>query len=123
MKLFLPQATLESWVANEQADLRDGKLWISEGQATHPVTPAVHFRALISGADDQRLISKVKTDAQLKQLGAEQMMDSVLLGETAYEVTPGYVTEVSVARAADPKRATTTGESEMLAAFLLDKLT
>ena len=116
MKLFLPQATLETWAADEKADLRDGQLWLAEGPATHPVTPAVYFRALISGTDGHALVSKVKTERQLKELGAEQMMDSVLLGETAYEVIPGYVTEVSKARAG-------TGESELLAAFLLDKLT
>jgi hypothetical protein len=116
VKLFLSQSMLESWAAADQADLRDGHLWMAQNDQTYPLTPAVHFRSLASGSDERKLLSKVKTEDQLKALGAEHLMDSVLLGDTAYEVTNGYVALIG----AVPPKA---GDSELLAKFLLEKLT
>ncbi|MBK7861474.1 MAG: hypothetical protein IPJ65_23235 [Archangiaceae bacterium] len=128
MKLFLPQKTLEEWSTTEKADLQDGKLVVAEGKATHGVTPAVHFVKLVSGVDQSQLVGRVKTMAQLDTLGCEHMMDSVILGEAAYEVTPGYVADVAPpAAAATPgkpgdKKKATSPEADLLAAFILDKL-
>ncbi len=121
MKLFLPQTQLEEWALADQADLREGKLVVmAEGGASYPATPAVHFVKLVTGEDTHQLVSRVKTEAQLASLGADHMADSVLLGETAYEVTPGYVTEVAVApRPADKKPSS---ETDLLAAFILNKM-
>lgn len=128
-KLFLPQTTLEEWALSDKADLDGERLAIKEDAASYPVTPAVLFARLVSGEDGASLLSRVKTAEELERLGAEQMMDSVLLGETAYEVVPGYVTEVSVvaptAPAVEGGSASSSGgnpESDLLAAFLLDKL-
>lgn len=124
VKLFLPQATLEEWAAAEKADLQEGKLELAGAQASFPVVTAVHFHKLLSGSDDQKLLHKVKTGDQLKALGAEQMADSVLLGETAYEVTEGYLAEVQAAAVSEPAPAPRRAgnETDLLAAFLLDKL-
>ncbi len=121
MKLFLPQAQLEEWALGDKADLKDGKLVVmAEGGATFPVVPAVHFVQLVSGEDTHKLVAKVKTEAQLASLGADHMADSVLVGETAYEVVPGYVAEVAVApRPADKKP---NNETDLLAAFILNKM-
>jgi hypothetical protein len=127
VKLFLPQTTFEAWSADEKADLSDGKLVVFETRASHAVLPAVHFLKLVSGSDDNTLIGKVKTMAQLDALGAEHMADSVILGETAYEVAPGYITEVD--KPAEPKKGdkgqlkkVSSPEADLLAAFILDKL-
>ena len=57
---------------------------------------------------------------QLQRLGGEQMADSVLIGDSAYEVVPGYVTDVpQAARPADGKPSS---EADLLAAFLLNKM-
>lgn len=123
MKLFLPNATLEAWTVEEKADLKDGRLVLTETKATYPAVSAVHLHSLVSGTDDHKLLAKVKTDEQLRALGAEHMSDSVLIGETAYEVTQGFITEVA-APAAKAEKAKTAGspEADMLAAFILDKL-
>jgi hypothetical protein len=119
MKLFLPQTQLEEWALADKADVRDGRLLVAgEGGAGHPVTPAVHFVQLVSGADEQRLLAKVKTESQLASLGAEKMADSVLVGENAYEVVSGYVTEV----AAPPPAQQPESETDLLAAFLLNRM-
>jgi hypothetical protein len=121
-KLFLPQAQLEEWALGDKADIRDGKLVVvEEGGASFPVVSAVHFVQLASGEDTHKLLSRVKTEAQLQGLGAEQMADSVLIGETAYEVVPGYIAEVSPSPPG-PGDKKPSSEADLLAAFLLNKM-
>ena len=118
MRLFLSQSQLETWALADQADVREGRLVVaSEGGAGFPVTPAVHFLRLVTGPDSQRLVAKVKTQAQLDRLGAEHMADSVVLDETAYEVESGYVTDI-----APPPAQAPGSEADLLAAFLLDRM-
>ena len=122
-KLFLPQTTLEEWALNDKADIKDGKLVVTEEKDSYPFTPAVHFLRLVSGADERKLVSKVKTQEQLQAWGAEVMMDSVILGEAAYEVASGYVAEVPLpAPKAAPDKKKASPEADLLAAFILDKL-
>ncbi|ATB47009.1 hypothetical protein [Corallococcus macrosporus] len=123
-KLFLPQTQLEEWALADKADLREGRLVVmAEGGAAFPVTPAVHFVQLVSGEDTQGLVSRVKTEEQLARLGAEQMADSVLVGDNAYEVVPGYVAEVA---AGGPRPGGSEkkpdSEADLLAAFILNKM-
>lgn len=124
MKLFLPHKTLEDWMVAEKADLQDGKLLVTEGKATHPVAPAVHFAKLVSGEDTHGLLGRVKTSPQLAAINAEHFQDSCIVGESAYEVVEGYITEVTAAppAKADPKKKTASPEADLLAAFILDKL-
>ncbi len=125
MKLFLPQAALEEWMMNEKADLQDGKLVVKEGgSSTHPAAPAVHFVRVVSGEDTNGLVNRVKTTEQIHALGGEHMADSVVMGDTAYEVAEGYLTEVQAPAPvkADPKKKVSNPEADLLAAFILDKL-
>lgn len=125
MKLFLPQKTLEDWIGADKADLEEGKLVVKDTKSSHSVMAAVHFVKVVSGNDAHQLTGRVKTMKQLDELGAEHMMDSVLLGETAFEVVPGYLTEViapAPAARADPKKKQISPEADLLAAFILDKL-
>ncbi len=121
-KLFLPQAQLEEWALADKADLREGKLVVmAEGGTTFPLTPAVHFVQLVSGEDSQGLVARVKTEEQLARLGAEQMADSVLVGDNAYEVVPGYVADVPGAPAEGGGKRPDS-EADLLAAFILNKM-
>ncbi len=123
MKLFLPQAQLEEWALEDKADVKDGVLAVNGEEGVYSVTPAVHIVQLVTGEDTHGLVSKVKTEDQLKTLGAEQMADSVLLGDTAYEVVPGYVADVPLPDAeAKPPGAQPGSETDLLAAFLLNKM-
>lgn len=121
VRLFLPQAKLEEWLLEEVADLQGDRLVLSKTKEQFPATPAVHFRQLAGGQDAKGLLSKVKTQAQLDQLGAEKMAGSVLLGETAYEVVEGYVVELSGPKPSAPPPKPS-GEADLLADFLLGKL-
>jgi hypothetical protein len=125
MKLFLPQKTLEDWATSDKADLADGRLVVKEPHSTHALTPAVHFQKLVSGEDLHGLLGRVKNAEQLHALSAEQLGDSCLVGETAYEVVEGFITEVQAAaapRAEPKKKSSSSPEADLLAAFILDKL-
>jgi hypothetical protein len=125
MKLFLPQTTLEEWALEDKADLQDGRLVVQAEQGAWPVTPAVHFLQLVSGEDDKKLVARVKTEAQLGELGAEHMADSVLIGDSAYEVVPGYLAEVAPPEPVGTRAAyqvKPSPEADLLAQFLLNKL-
>ncbi|MDP1917842.1 MAG: hypothetical protein Q8L14_16480 [Myxococcales bacterium] len=125
MKLFLPQAALEEWMMSEKADLQDGKLVVKEGgSSTHPAASAVHFVKVVSGEDTNNLVGRVKTTEQILALGGEHMADSVVMGDSAYEVAEGYLTEVlaPAPAKADPKKKVANPEADLLAAFILDKL-
>jgi len=115
VKLFLPQSTLEEWATSDQADVREHALVLSGETGTYPVEPAVHVKSLVSGPDEHHLLRKVKTDAQLTQLGAERLADSVVAGDSAYDVESGYVLQV-------PDVAAASTETSLLADYLLNKL-
>jgi hypothetical protein len=120
MRLFLSQATLEEWLVADKADVREHHLLIHEESARLPVEDAVHVARLVSGADEQKLLHKVKTSAQLDALSAEQLADSVLVGESAYDVQRGYLVQLpdaDFASALKPEK-----ETDLLAQFFLEKL-
>lgn len=120
-KLFLPHTTLESWAFDEKADIRDDRLVVTGEADSYAVLPAVHFVSLVTGEDPHQLVGKVKTAPQLEALGAEHLDDSVILGDAAFDVVPGYVTTIPEVAAAVPRSAPQQ-EQDLLAAFLLNKL-
>jgi hypothetical protein len=107
---------LEEWASSDKADVHDQALVLSGETVKYPVEPAVHLTSLVSGPDEHKLLKKVKTDAQLAELGAERLADSVVAGETAYDVESGYVVQVP-----DPPAGAST-ETALLADYLLNKI-
>jgi hypothetical protein len=114
VKLFLPQTVLEEWATADKADVHEHALVVTGEPVRYPVEPAVHVMALVSGPDEHQLLRKVKTDAQLAELGAERLADSVVAGETAYDVESGYLVQVP-----QPTEPT---ETALLADYFLNKL-
>ncbi len=56
------------------------------------VNPAVYFVAVDGGGQDPLdILGAVKTSHELAQMGADHYESSVLIGETAYSVVPGFV--------------------------------
>ncbi|HWV37726.1 MAG TPA: hypothetical protein VN033_04530 [Vulgatibacter sp.] len=88
--LFVPQALLDDWLQEGLADLTAEGLQVPSASVTLQVEAAYRFTAVLDGADDAGLQGKVKTERQLRDLGAEPYGDSVLLGEVVYEVVPGF---------------------------------
>lgn len=90
-RFFFPQTALDQWVTDGSAELRDGQLTLAMGRK-FTVTEALHVLREVSGAgDDRNLVGRVKARAQLTELGAEIVETSMLIGDTAYDVEPGWV--------------------------------
>jgi hypothetical protein len=143
--LFVSQALLAAWAGQGRIDLDGRSIALLAGQARgrrYALEPAVRFLRVAGGGDDEhRLVARVKTLAQVRELGGEAMADSVVVGEVAYEVEPGFLAEASAVEAASRAAPAATPafsaggpgdlprdledrrrEAEALARFLLDNL-
>jgi len=99
-RLFVPQETLDVWVADQRATVTATEL-VLQGDR-YGLAPAVLFVSDVSDTGDPHgLVGRVKDKDQLAQLGAEHYLGSVVLGESAYEVKDGFV-GLPVERAARP---------------------
>ena len=92
-RLFISYPRLDEWVAEEKVRLTGDRLVWTDGRSFR-LAAAVHFLAVVTGdSDPHGLLGKVKTGLQLAEIGAEHMQDSVLLGETGYQVVEGFIGE------------------------------
>ncbi len=91
-RVFFPQAALDRWIVDGTIDLQQGELSIvAEGRA-YQLAEAVHVvREVGGGGDPHDLVGRVKTRAYLEPLGAEIVESSLLLGDAAYDVEPGWL--------------------------------
>jgi hypothetical protein len=112
--LFVSQAMIDSWADQGRIDFVGNVMTMLSGEGkgrSYQLEPAVRFLALLGADQDpHQLLKKVKSVAQLKELGAEVIDSSVVLGDVAYEVEPGFLAEMSALQAAaaakvDPARA------------------
>lgn len=72
--------------------------------------------AEVTGAnDDHKLVGKVKPKSLLVELGAEILENSMILGDNAYDVVPGWAGEPQEPYVAKPGGAAT--EEDMLRRF------
>jgi hypothetical protein len=121
--LFVSQAMLEVWSGQGKIEFAGNVVTLREGAGSgrsYTLEPAVRFLEAVGGAGDPHgLVTKVKTEAQLRALGAERMGDSVLLGDIGYEVQPGYLMAASAPAGSEAAHRTDAGA---LARFLLENL-
>jgi len=106
--LFVSQAVLESWVGQGKIDFAGNVMTLLAGEGkgrSYALDPAVRFLKLLGAdADPHALLHKVKSAEQLREMGAEHVDTSVVMGDVAYEVEPGFLAEVSVLQAAAAAR-------------------
>ncbi len=129
---FLSQQELVNWSDQGKIDVQGTKIVVIGEQLEVPIREAVRFMKLVSGEDVKGLLAKVKTTEQLQEVGAEHYLDSVILGDAAYEVQQGYIADVpnearsspaagSSAAGASPK-APPGADADALARFILNKI-
>ena len=144
--LFVPQSVLDKWSEQGRIQVDGTVLTILGERKSFQLTTAVRFIKMEAGEDNAGLLHKVKTNDALKQMGAEHYMESVILGESAYQVQQGFLADASALRraaaaasqakadaaaqpgappaapAAGAKTDKASGEQDLLAQFLLDNL-
>jgi hypothetical protein len=91
-RLFVAHDKLALWVDQGKVTVDRNVLTLLAERKSYTLVEAVRFlRILGDEPDTLALLGKVRTKDQLKALNAEHMETSVIIGETAYEVQPGFV--------------------------------
>jgi hypothetical protein len=102
--LFVSQSILDAWAGQGRIDFVGNVMTLLGGGGkgrSYALDPAVRFlRVVGADADPHALLHKVKSAAQLRELGGEQLDASVILGDVAYEVEPGFLAEAAALQAA-----------------------
>lgn len=93
-KLFIPQSVLDKWVETGKVVFNDNHLTLVNEKKTYTLTSAVRFMSLLDGDDKHKLLGRLRTLEKLAEIGAEHMSDSVILGDTAYQVQEGFIAVV-----------------------------
>ena len=91
-RVFFPQAALDEWLADERVDLKNDALALKGESRRFRIIEAVRVLREVTGADDpHELLGRVKSCAFLNELGAELLETSMIIGDNAYDVLPGFV--------------------------------
>jgi len=91
-RFFFPQAALDQWIVDGMVDVQNGELLIIGEGRRYKLAEAVRVvREVTGSADHHDLVGHVKARVQLEKLGAEIVESSMLLGDAAYDVDPGWV--------------------------------
>jgi hypothetical protein len=102
--LFVSQAMLDSWAEQGKIDFVGNVMTLLAGEGrgrSYALEPAVRFLKLLGeGRDPNGLVHKVKSVAQVKEIGGEPVDDSCIVGDVAYEVQPGFLAEAAALQAA-----------------------
>jgi hypothetical protein len=106
--LFVSQAMLETWAEQGKIGFAGNVLTLLAGEGkgrSYALDPAVRFLKVLGADEDPHgLVHKVKSCAQLREMGAEPVDDSCILGDAAYEVQPGFLAEGAALQAAASAR-------------------
>lgn len=124
-RVFFTQALLDIWIADERVELNGDEIVLRDENRNFKIIEAVHIvREVAGGGDSAKFLGKVKTRDQLVELGAEVLESSMVLGDDAYDVVPGFLGEPIGAfeqRSPDSSTAASNDE-ELLTQFLLKSL-
>jgi hypothetical protein len=92
LKVFISQSVIDAWVSSEQAEISGNLLSFRARAGALDLVPASLFRRISAGqTDPHTLVGKVLDEEAILALGGETYMSSVLIGEIAYDVEPGFV--------------------------------
>jgi hypothetical protein len=128
-RVFFPQASLDDWIATDRVDLKNDELLIKTEGRRYKIIEAIRVLREVTGAPDlHEVLGRVKTRAFLTELGAEILEKSMIIGDNAYDVVPGFI-GAPVGTFAEHKKtapssaasSSSTSDEELLAAFLTSK--
>jgi hypothetical protein len=94
-KVFLPQDLVDSWITADKVELAGEVMTFRGSSVALRLVPGFYFDHVAGGLDEgHQLLGRAKSKAAVAALGAEVYMNSIILGETAYEVEAGYVAKL-----------------------------
>ena len=93
-RLFISQERLDAWSVEQRVTLTGDIMTLSDDGRAFKIMPAVRFLRVAGEATDPNdLVNTVQDERALDEMGADHYMYSVILGETAYDVQPGFLGE------------------------------
>jgi hypothetical protein len=91
-RVFFPQLALDVWLGDGTVDLQGDELTIVAEGRRYRLTEAVRILAEVTGEEDtHQLVGRVKSKAVLQERGAEILETSMIVGDNAYDVVPGWL--------------------------------
>ncbi len=100
-RLYISQDRLDAWASEERVKIEGDLMTLLPDGRAFRITPALRFLKVAGGGDDPHgLLGKVKTVKAIEEQGGENYMNSVILGETAYDVQQGFLGEPLAGRTA-----------------------
>ena len=91
-RVFFPQAALDQWISDGRVDLTGDELTIKPEARRYRILEAARILRECTGLGDaNQLVGKVKTRRYLSELGADLLENSMVLGDNAYDVIPGFL--------------------------------
>ena len=91
-RVFFAQTALDAWLADGKAELSGSELTFTAEARRYRLAEAARILREVTGAPDaNELVGRVKSTQYLQELGAELMEGSMILGENAYDVAPGFM--------------------------------
>ncbi|HEY4016492.1 MAG TPA: hypothetical protein VGM06_24320 [Polyangiaceae bacterium] len=91
-RVFFPQAALDQWIVDGTVDLTQDVLTVLAVGRRYKLAEGIHVTREVSGAEDPHgLVGRAKPKSQLEALGAEIIETSMLVGEQAYDIVPGWL--------------------------------
>ena len=91
-RVFFPQAAFDAWLGDGSVDLRGDELTIVAEARRYKLSEAVRIVAEVTGSPDpHELVGRVKSKNVLEDRGAEILESSMIFGENAYDVIPGWL--------------------------------
>lgn len=130
-RIFVSSELVDHWLSAGTADLRGEKLEARGAGTSYFVEEAVHVTAEVTGSTEvPELVGRVRPLHELTSLGAEILDRSMVIGDLAYDIVPGFlvaplgrepVGSVFLALSSLSDKASYSDE-EMLARYLIEKL-
>lgn len=137
-RVFFPQGAVDQWLVSGAVEVAGNEMNILAEARRYRIAEGVRVLREVTGTPDQNdLVGKVKSKLFLEELGAEILETSMIIGENAYDVVPGWLgsptsawtehaasAERQRARASNPEFAPEEPKTDedLLARFLLKTL-
>jgi hypothetical protein len=135
-RVFFPQEALDQWLSDNKVELTGIELSLKAEGRRYRIVEAARVLSEVSGLEDaHEIVGKVKSVNFLIELGAELLGSSMILGDNAYEIVPGFVgsplgdfaehlaaTAAKRRRTATPETDPPGSDEELLARFVMHNL-
>jgi hypothetical protein len=93
-RIFVSQKRVQQWTEEGRVHIEGNQMTLPELGRMFRLTEAFYVeRAVSDGGDVLGIKGRVKTRNQIAQLGGEVFLNSLVIGDAAYEGDPGFVGE------------------------------